>query len=371
MYEKKIVSFAITYKKHDYLKLFFFTGVLNMLKEKIFLMLSDIDNTITPTSDEARVEFAQFAKKMKDENNVSLKFCPISGRAPEHVSLVMKELNKPFEAVGLPETVVLGAADQGGVYAYRGDSKRNRPIAKVDEVLRKDISEAVFSSSVSEYFYEETGTKAINVFQVKSEYVAGLSKERAEEFFREKLDYLKIYMEKLFGKKIHLSRFANNEVGVLEIVPHGVGKDVAIKKLFEKFQKNYDIVGMCYCGDHENDLKAIDYMSRLAEVPGIKTHIFLPKNAQECTKNPEIKVWQDKIGDKSQGRVIRQGNFDTLKGVLDAMKGEYYKGNLIGQGMSRKFSVDDTYTTVQNSRLLEKLNKTISEKKSYNSVLEK
>ena len=328
-----------------------------MTKEKIFLMLSDVDNTITPTSEAVKAEFSQFAKEMKENENVELKFCPISGRDSEHISNIMKELNKPFEKSGLPQTIEIGVSDQGGVYAFREDPSRNRPIQKIDETLRKDIKTTFQKADVSKYFFEELNTKVINIFTVKPECIQNLSRKNAEAFLKEKLNLLKVYMLKHLGKKIHISEFNNSEVGVLEVVPQGIGKDIGVQKLIERFQKKYNIVGMCYCGDHENDLKAIDYMSRLAEVEGIKINIFLPKNAKEITKSPHIRVWQDKMGDISRGRVIRQGNFDTLKGILDAMKREYNKGNLIENGVNWKISLDDSVIVNNNRKLLEKINK--------------
>jgi HAD superfamily hydrolase (TIGR01484 family) len=323
-------------------------------------MLTDVDNTITPTDETTKIQFANFAKELKEKNNVSLFICPISGRDSSHVSMVMEELDKPFQKVGLPNTVEIGAGDQGGVYAFRGRPEKNRPIEKIDNNIRSLVRDTFKNSTYSKFFSEEEKTKVINIFEIKSEYIKGMSKEDASKFLKVKLDALKSHMEEGLGKKVHISQYSNHEVGVLEVVPKGVGKHVAINKLFSLYQKRFDIVGMCYCGDHENDMKAINYMSKLAEVGGIKTHIFIPKNAKECTKHPKIEDWQIRMGNLSRGKVIRQGRFDTLKGILEVMKNEYYKGSLIGEGLKLKRSQDDSAIKAKPSVLLARVDKDLS-----------
>lgn len=45
-----------------------------------------------------------------------------------------------------------------------------------------------------------------------------------------------------------------------------ISKSKAIDCVLEKYRRYYDVVGMCMCGDAENDKIALTHMSRLAEV---------------------------------------------------------------------------------------------------------
>jgi HAD superfamily hydrolase (TIGR01484 family) len=322
-----------------------------MKKDKVFLMFSDLDNTITPTDEQTKRQFARFAVELKKRNNVELKFCPISGRDVSFITDRMKELSEPFEEVGLKDTVEIGAGEQGGVIVHKDSPQKNKPITWFDEELKKEMSNIVNNSKFSKLFEEEKNLKTINVFSVTQEHVPHLPVEEKIIFYKKQMEELQDFLNRRFGSEVQFSQFWNPYLGVLEVVPNQIGKEVALRGIFEYYQKKYNIVGFCYCGDHENDLRAIDYVCRLAEVPGIKAHVFIPKNAQECTKEPKIKVWQDKMGAISRGRVIKQGDFNTLKGILDVMKKEYRNGRLISERVESKNTVDDMFVDKKNKRL--------------------
>lgn len=45
-----------------------------------------------------------------------------------------------------------------------------------------------------------------------------------------------------------------------------ISKSYAMNILLTKYQRHFNIVGLCMCGDAENDKIALNYVSRLAEV---------------------------------------------------------------------------------------------------------
>ncbi len=51
-----------------------------------------------------------------------------------------------------------------------------------------------------------------------------------------------------------------------QVMHKEISKAKAIEVILTSYRRVYDIVGMCMCGDAENDKVALNYMSRMAEV---------------------------------------------------------------------------------------------------------
>ena len=83
---------------------------------------------------------------------------------------------------------------------------------------------------------------------------------------------------------------------------------------------------MCYCGDAENDLKAVDYMARLAQIPASNVNIFIPKNASPVIKSPQYMISQRGNNKFLKDDFMFQGKSNTLKGITYAINAAYLNG---------------------------------------------
>jgi hypothetical protein len=127
----------------------------------------------------------------------------------------------------------------------------------------------------------------------------------------------------------------------MEAAPIEVGKDKAVDAIFSHYQKKYDIVGMSYSGDALNDIRAIRFVTKFSEVPGVNSFVFLPSNANDKITDPKIEGWKDKLGEKSKGRIINVGDEKYFDGVINLIKDKYEKGELLGKGCSIEKTTDD------------------------------
>lgn len=78
----------------------------------------------------------------------------------------------------------------------------------------------------------------------------------------------------------------------MEVMTKEIKKSKAIDILFSRYALQYNIVGLLYAGDAENDKIAMQFVSKLAEIPGINAHNFQPGNAQNAVDSLNIEGWK-------------------------------------------------------------------------------
>jgi hypothetical protein len=106
------------------------------------------------------------------------------------------------------------------------------------------------------------------------------------------------------------------------------------------------------CGDAENDKVALNYMSRMAEVrgvclfelahqhdvaaqvPGVRSHVFTPSNAQRAVSTSVLEGWKNRNKESSKNR-IRKSQFALFKGITALVRDELSKNTLVGEGVQR------------------------------------
>lgn len=92
-----------------------------------------------------------------------------------------------------------------------------------------------------------------------------------------------------------------------------ISKSKAIDTILAKYRLKYDVVGMCMCGDAENDKVALLHMSHLAEIPGVRAHVFTPSNAQHAVSTAVLERWKAQNPHASENR-IRKAHLKLFKG---------------------------------------------------------
>jgi hypothetical protein len=90
----------------------------NEMKKKLFLLMTDLDQTIYPASLKQLGNLVESLKKIEDKENVEVRFCPISARPSGYVLSKMDDLDKYFNDAKLKGGVGFGAAENGGVIVY-------------------------------------------------------------------------------------------------------------------------------------------------------------------------------------------------------------------------------------------------------------
>ena len=146
---------------------------------------------------------------------------------------------------------------------------------------------------------------------------------------------------RVFGQDGLFIAMAHNcmEVGVrieasFQVMHKEISKARALEVILTTYRKKYDVVGMCMCGDAENDKVALLYMSRMAEVPGVRAHVFTPSNAQRAVSTSVLEGWKNTNPNTSRNR-IRKSQFRLFRGITDLIRDELAKNTLVGDGVQR------------------------------------
>lgn len=313
-------------------------------KPKAFIVFTDLDNTFTPITPRESIKFAELMKEIQEKENVSIKFCPISGRPADYVVGVMNMLKPALKDVGIENATEYGAGEQGGILVDASRAYVQKYIGNGEnEGLKQEILKVVQNSKYSSIVADEPGKRFTCSFHIKDEIEKNLSSEQVEEIY----SGLRKLLTDNFGKKISLAKASD----CLEAMPKEVSKATALKTIFEVYQRQYDIVGITYSGDAENDKEAVKYVSKLAEIPGVKANVFLPSNANDIISSKSIESWKNKIESAGSKNRILKGNEKFFIGVMNLMKESLEKGDLVGKGISKWETRDDISLNKSNSRL--------------------
>jgi HAD superfamily hydrolase (TIGR01484 family) len=305
-----------------------------MNKEKAFLILTDLDNTFLPVNNKSMEKFVSLVKELSKNENIHVKVCPVTGRPQQFASGVMHMLEGYFSQEGLKDVVEIGGADQGGLLVHHQFSYKTKILARSDsEKLVSKIKDVLFQSDFGQYFEYDPGTRVIGVFMLNDQYTKIWSEEKVDRI----VNATRKYLEDQFKGEVNVTPWKH----FLEVTPKEVGKDIAVNEIFRHYQQKYDVVGITYSGDALNDFKAIKFLTKFSEIPGINSFVFLPSNAVPTITNPQIEAWKDSLKDQSRGRIIYVGSKKYFEGVLEGIEKKYKEGKLFGTGSSIMKTTDD------------------------------
>lgn len=308
-------------------------------KKNVFVVFSDLDSTFTPIGLDGVRRFVDLMKEISEKEKVEVKFCPISGRPADYVVGLMNMIKYAFEEKGMKNVVEYGAGEQGGVVVdsskaysqvYVGDEKNKN--------LKEKIMDLINESKYAKYVADEPGKRYTCSIHIKSEYECRMTNEQQKKVY----NGIRELMMKEFGNRVCCAMASD----CIEVMPTEISKHNAMKYLMQEYNKKYDIVGITYSGDAENDKKAVDYVSRIAEIPGIQASVFLPGNSNKCIHSSELESWKERLNGKASNNRIITAERSRFDGVMDLMEKSLKEGKLIGKGRKFKHTVDDCQVKV-------------------------
>lgn len=324
------------------------------MKKKAYIVLTDLDGSFTPIVSEEMATFAKLMKSIQDKENVAVKFAPVSGRNADYLSAIMGIVKWEFDKVGVKDAIDYGAAEQGAVIQYA-----NSPVARLS--LAKPESKALIAD-IKCIFNESKFAKIMDYHPTNEYDMAFLLKSAVVKSWKQDKNGEKEHKEAIYKKfKDYMLQKIGNRAdvvysGCIEITPPEIGKDKAINWILSQYQKDYDIVGVTYYGDSENDKKAIEYMAKLAEIPGIKFKTYIPSDAKKEIESANVEGW--KVNNKnvhSLPSVFRAspGNVRS-RGLVELMEKDLKNETLLGRGTEHHQFRDDCQ--IKKQSLSEKLN---------------
>lgn len=266
---------------------------LNLTREfkprpRAFLIFADLDGTFTPIDLHGWQDFVSIVKETIAREKVCIKFIPVSGRPAGYVLRVVHSIRDILKGDNIDKVCEFGAAEQGAVIV---DSSRSYgPLVtikaencglkpKIAQILQKNKYSAIISDEPDKMY-----TCSIHIKNESKEHMT--NEQQRAVYFSVKDD-----VEAKFGKNTLNLSMAHN---CMEVMTNDVSKARAIDILVRHYAREYNIVGLCYCGDAENDKIAMSHVSKLAEIPGINAHNFTPGNAQEAISSRKIENWKYK-----------------------------------------------------------------------------
>lgn len=293
-----------------------------MKKEKALIIFTDIDQTLLPIDLTALKEFVNIVKEIQEEKKVKVKLCPISGRQPVFVKGIMNFISGIFESEGVYNLVEMGAGEQGAIIVHSTEPEHLYYLANKDDLeFKKKASRVVKDSYLSRYLSETPQNVVINTFSLNEKYKRKLPVNEKEKVFTE----LRKLLEDKLGDTIRVSHVVDS----LEIAPKNIGKDIAIRSILKTYAKRYDIVGVTFSGDSENDLSAVKFLDKLFKLKGEAVNVLLPSNAYECLDLKNMR-YEDTYS-KFSFNNIQRADSERFKGVLELLKDNYEKGTLLTQ----------------------------------------
>lgn len=305
-----------------------------MQKEKVLIIFTDLDETFIPIGLKGMKKFVDLVKEIEAKEGVKVKYCPISGRQSTYVLAIMDVIKAVFEEGGIKNAVDYGVGEQGAVVAHIDSYCRQDFLgAEEDKDIKSKILQAFNEFKYKDYFTSMPGFDYMYTFYIKDELVKSLSQEKRNKL----LSLLRKHLSLKLKDKVNIS----DVIDCLEVVSKGTGKDKAIKWALSKYSRKYDVVGLCYSGDSENDLKAVSYVSKLAEIPGIKANVFLPANAYECLKSKNVEAWKRKIESVFSGYKVHESKEKRFEGVMKLIRQKLKEGNLVSHEPRPRKTQDD------------------------------
>jgi len=149
---------------------------------------------------------------------------------------------------------------------------------------------------------------------------------------------------KVYGKNTLDIAMSHN---CMEIMTKEISKAQAIRILTYRYMRTYNVIGLMMAGDAENDKIALKHVSRLAEIPGVRSHVFLPANAQTAVESGQLEKWKSENKNASPNRIIKS-HLRLFKGITNLIREELKNNTLVGTGPEIWRTKDDMGVTLKN-----------------------
>jgi hydroxymethylpyrimidine pyrophosphatase-like HAD family hydrolase len=303
-------------------------------KPPAFIIFADLDGTFTPMDIQGKVDFADVVREIHEEGDIQVKFVPVSGRPSGYVLRVLHDTRDMLSGMDVGQVCDYGAAEQGALLVdssrsygpqYIGNSSNLGLKQRVAEIIKRNKFASIVKDEPDKIY-----TCSIHIINEAKANMDHAAQRKVYESIRDD-----ILME-LDKSTLDISMSHN----CMEVMSKEISKAKAIDVLLDRYRKDYNVVGMLYAGDAENDKNAIIYTSKLAEIPGMTAHVFEPANAQAVVDSDHLEGWKVKNKSCTKNR-IRKGDFRMFKGITALIRDELAKGSLFGRGTGIKKSVDD------------------------------
>lgn len=307
-------------------------------KERAFIIFTDIDETFAPIGLSGLRSFVNLVKEIQQKENVVVKFCPISGRQADYVKAVINSVNAVFREEGIHNFSEFGAGEQGALLVNIKQPHYFEFLGKEEDLkTAKTVGKFIENSYYMQFLQEGPHNECLHVYYLRDKIKKFVTPHLRDDIFADIRDFL----HQKFGDKIYISHVIDN----IEVLPASLGKDTAIKRIFNEYQKKYNIVGLSYSGDSENDLRAVKYVSRLSEISGIKAHVILPSNAYPILESKANEIWKEKLKHVGSVQRIVKSNEPRFQGVMKVLQQKLEEKDLIDTGCVLKRSADDSFIT--------------------------
>jgi HAD superfamily hydrolase (TIGR01484 family) len=305
----------------------------NQEKKDVFILFSDLDWTFSPIGISGYRDFVDILKNIKNQENVEVKFCAVSGRPADYVLSVMHTVRNICKEEGLENVVDYGVGEQGALLVDVNKSYNQEYLGDQNYTnLRKDIARILKENRYGNILSDEPGKRFTSSIHIDKDISKNMSKEQKLEIY----DSIKRDILQKLGRKVEVSMSTN----CIEFVMPEINKAKGINKVLELYSKKYKVKGIAFAGDNENDKHAILYFSKLAEVPGLKTHVFLPGNAVQSIHSNALEGWKEKNSKASENRILLAEK-KYFKGVIHLMKKALEKGTLLTKEQGPTKAMDD------------------------------
>lgn len=305
------------------------------VKPKCLLLFTDLDDTYSPMDIPGMIDFIQVVREIRDKTGVAVKFCPISGRPAAYVLRTLHQARDLLAGAGLHNVCEFGAAEQGALIVDSNKSygpkflglPENRNLKqKVDKILTKSPHFRMISDEPDKLY-----TCSIHV---KNEYKANMGDEEKLQIFS---SLRQLIIRELGANRVEMPMSHD----CLEVMTKEVSKAAAVQHLIYSYMTTFNVVGIIYAGDSENDAKAIRFVSKLAEIPGVRANVFLPGNASRLIESKYLEKWKNQNPNTTNNR-IEKAEERLFRGITALIRKALKEKRLLGPGLVNWCTKDDS-----------------------------
>jgi HAD superfamily hydrolase (TIGR01484 family) len=321
------------------------------MRKKTLLIMSDLDGTLIPAKLTEMQDFFKTLKKIEKDLDVQIKFSFITGRPAGYLLSTMDSFQNYFDEYEMNDPLGLGVAEQGGIIVYGKCKPYRRKYIGTKDYSKElaNIKELVDNSKFKNSFEIEQDGKISISYVINGDYYEKKQKELEHEYSDKKVAKKEL-KKHVSAKYKELRDYLSNRIpkdieivngGVLEIKPKEISKDKAVSYLFDRYKKKYDIKGIVYCGDSENDKKAIEYVSKLGLIPGIRANVYLPSNGKDEVRSENIEFWKNRLLKKGARKNVKISKYSTIAGISELLMTDLKSNQLIDKSSSSAKTKDD------------------------------
>ena len=299
-----------------------------------YIIFSDLDHTVIPLDTRGIDRFAQLIRSIQTKGQCSVRFVPISGRSSDYVRCFCHTLRTNFRLLGpdLDGVIDLASGEQGATVIDCDKSYHVEYLGDADEADLKLKVVALLQTlppALKAIIRDEPAKLYTCSLHITTEAAATMSPDQKQECFAA----VQAHMEAGLGKGVAVYEMSHK---TLEVMPRSVSKSHALRHLLRHYHAQTDVSALSYSGDAPNDRECIEYVTRLAEVPGVCVHAFLPSNAHPSLSSSALEGCKDRLKcphecvekAPAEGRPYWHGVMDLIEAALEA-------GTLLGQGQGQ------------------------------------